>query len=137
MKFAIKTRHGDITGDVVNPGGWFGKAWLIGYPLGNFSFHVIVEADHEQDAIDVLADSDKYGHAINLDEKDVDPDDENVNRAGNDWHPVDLENVTMQKAIGAIYLSPLLPGGGLSPAAFTKYIDDMSPDEYNRLLNTI
>jgi hypothetical protein len=125
MKFAITTRRGDITGDVVNPGGWFGKAWLIGYPLGNFGFYLIVEADSEQDAIDELADSDKYGHAINLDEKDVDPNDENVARAGNDSHPVDLDNVTIQKATGAKYLHPDLPGGGLSPAAFQKFIDDL------------
>lgn len=90
MKFTA-TMHGhEISGDCVNPGEWFGKAWIVEVGCGVSSIFLAIEADTEIDAIDVLADSEKYGHLIN------DPDNEeneDVCRAGNDSHAVNLDEI--------------------------------------------
>lgn len=129
MKFFCtldKHSDDDITGDVVNPGDWFGKAWLIGYPLGNFSFFLVVEADTEADAIDELADNEKWGHVINLDESELrgSRNEETVDRAGNDSHPVDLDNITIRRAPkNLVYIDKSLPEGGLKPKDYYNHIN--------------
>jgi len=50
--------------DVVNPGDWFGKTWLLSIGGGFTPLFLIVEADSISDAIDELADSEKWGHEI-------------------------------------------------------------------------
>jgi hypothetical protein len=101
---------------LVNRGDWYGKTWLIGVGLGYSSFYYVVEARCESDAIDVLADS-KHGHMIdgevcdNCAEQnklyqqaleagtgdyfDFNYDDCYCDTAGNDSHPVNLDNVYM------------------------------------------
>ena len=49
---------------VVNPGDWFGKTWLIEIGGSYTPLFLIVEADSASDAIDELADSDRWGHNI-------------------------------------------------------------------------
>ena len=49
---------------VLNPGDWFGKAWLIEIGGSYSPLFLVVEADSPQDAIDELADHKKYGHHI-------------------------------------------------------------------------
>ena len=49
---------------VINPGDWFGKTWLIEIGGSYFPLFLIVEADTMQDAIDELADNEKFGHNI-------------------------------------------------------------------------
>ncbi len=84
----------EIEAYVVNPGGWFGKAHLIQVAIANaLNPFYVIEAQDFQSAIDYLADSDEYGHLINMDEEDIDEDDENLTRAGNDSHVVNLDNV--------------------------------------------
>ena len=78
-----------VIADIVNPGGWFGKLQVI----ETLSGMLVIEADHEQAAIDELADSETFGHLINMDSADADTDDENQATAGNDSHPVDLDNL--------------------------------------------
>lgn len=56
-----------IEPSVVNPGGWFGKTWLICSSCG---FYYIVEADYLSDALDELADSDRFGHCIRIEGED-------------------------------------------------------------------
>lgn len=97
--------HGErIEGTAINPGDWFGKVWLVQVNVANaFQPVFAVEADTEADAIDVLADDEQYGHWINIDEKDV-VNEEEVDRAGNDGHPVDLDNVRVYpKPLGLTY----------------------------------
>jgi hypothetical protein len=99
-----------IIADVVNPGEWFGKCLAIGVCIANaLNPIVIVEADHEQDAIDFLADSDKYGHLINVDDDLRDEHEAEFGEvgsqeykgdyctAGNDSHVVDLTSVSFVK----------------------------------------
>lgn len=51
------TAHGklnghDIEAEVINPGDWFGKVWLIEVGCGYSSIFFAVEADHVSDALD-------------------------------------------------------------------------------------
>lgn len=92
MKFTA-TMHGhEISGDCVNPGEWFGKVWVVEIGCGCSSIFLAIEADTEIDAIDVLADSEQYGHLIN-DPDNEENEDVDVCRAGNDSHAVNLDNV--------------------------------------------
>ena len=53
---------------VVNPGDWFGKTWHLSVCISNTGGpHYIVEADTACDAIDILAESEEYGHIIAID----------------------------------------------------------------------
>ena len=53
---------------IINPGCNFGNTFLIHAGVGNVSTPFIVEAYHEQDAIEAFADS-RLGHLILLDEE--------------------------------------------------------------------
>lgn len=87
----------DVAGEPVeaialNPGGWFGVCYVLQIAIANaLNPFVVIEADNEQSAIDELADSEKWGHLINDDTRDI--NDENTVTAGNDSHPVNLDNV--------------------------------------------
>jgi hypothetical protein len=56
--------------EVLNPGGWFGKAWLVEVGGSYAPFFVAVEADTVADAIDEFSDS-KHGHQIHVDAADL------------------------------------------------------------------
>lgn len=95
VKITAKGKLGthDVEAEVINPGNWFGKVWLIEIGIGNGNHFLAVEADSASDAIDELADDEKHGHHINVEEPDLkDYDEENASRAGNDGHIVDLDN---------------------------------------------
>lgn len=124
VKFRCRLGDHDIDGYVVNPGGWWpeekpriGKTqnlWLIQVAISNaLNPFVAVEASDESSAIDELADSDQFGHLINMDEKDAaerEADEIEVCRCGNDGHPVDLDNVHIQKApLGVTYFLEWTP----------------------------
>ena len=55
---------------VLNPGGWFGKTWLV--EIGGYysPLFLVVEADTISDAIDELSDDSTYGHQIHVPESD-------------------------------------------------------------------
>jgi len=109
VTFTFRDGDNDITGIVVNPGGWFGKVYLVQIAIANaLNPFYAVEADSEQDAIDEFADS-RFSHHIDVDEEDwpkaVEGDDGDITdeesdyfRAGNDGHWVDLSNVGLTKA---------------------------------------
>ncbi|TWU49293.1 hypothetical protein [Rubripirellula reticaptiva] len=71
--------HGQELSDisVINPGGWFGKTWLIEIGGSYSSLYLVVEADSMSDAIDELADDEKHGHHIVVEDEylsDYDPE---------------------------------------------------------------
>ena len=67
------TFHGHELKDmpVINPGGWFGKTWLIEIGGCYAPFFLIVEADSVCCAIDELADCEKYAHHIVVPDSDL------------------------------------------------------------------
>lgn len=94
MITATTKEYGTVKVDfAINRGQWFGKTWLIEVGMGYDSCFVLVEADDESDAIDVLADS-KRSYLIDTDE---DLGDDWNTRAGNDGHLVNLDNVGIRR----------------------------------------
>jgi len=87
MRFNAKLNGHDIEGDCVNPGEWFGKAWVVEVE----SMFLAVEADYESVLIDWICNSDKYGKSIRVDD-DSEVDDDTP-RAGNAGEPINLDNV--------------------------------------------
>ncbi len=55
-----------IDAEVINPGDWWGKVWLIEIGHGISSSYFAVEGDTLQHALDEFADS-AYGHLIHID----------------------------------------------------------------------
>lgn len=94
---------------LINRGEWFGKTWLIGVQAGFDSWHAIVEADWEGDALDVLADSTRSAWIDSDDMCEVCEqqeklmpefrcyDDCSCSFAGNDGHRVNIEEVYIQR----------------------------------------
>jgi len=70
---ASATFHGQQLNEipVLNPGDWFGKTWLLEIGGSYWPLFLIVEADSASDAIDELADNEKYGHHIVVAEADL------------------------------------------------------------------
>jgi hypothetical protein len=102
VRFLCRLGSDTIVGDVVNPGGWFGKCWLIQVSIANnLNPFYVIEADTEQDAIDVLADSERYSHLVDVpaedcpkwDDERKEFEDSDYCQAGNDGHWIDLSNV--------------------------------------------
>ena len=108
---------------VLNPGGWFGKAWLLELGGSYSPLFLVVEADSVSDAIDELSDDETYGPQIHVapeDEGDYDPED--CHRAGNDGRMVDLDWLSIHGAEctdtplpGLRYHGPSLPADGIPP----------------------
>jgi hypothetical protein len=56
---------------VINPGDWWGKTWLLEIGGSYWPLFLVVEADCVQDAIDELADDEKFRHHIVVPEIDL------------------------------------------------------------------
>ena len=110
VHFKFKDGEHEIEGIVVNPGGCFGKVWIFQIAIANaLNPYFAIEADHEQSAIDELADS-RWSHLIDVSEEDCpkvvhneetdEDEDEETDfcRAGNDGHWVDLTNCALKPA---------------------------------------
>lgn len=114
---------------VLNPGGWFGKAWLIEIGGSYAPLFLIVEANSMSDAIDELADNDDYGDEINVPDSDLDdyPEDERY-YAGNDGHVIDLNYVWVygdectrhanRSPFNCKYHAEWLPSAGIDPCDY-------------------
>lgn len=99
----------EITADVINPGGWWGKVWLIEVGCGFSSSFFVVEAGNESNVIDEFTDS-EYGHLIKVAEKDKEGYVGRENYGGNACEMVDLENVRIHQ-IPLIYKCDRIPNG--------------------------
>ena len=86
---------------VLNPGGWFGKAWLIEIGGSYRPLFLIVEADSVQDAIDELADDKKYGHHIVVDDTDLGDYPEDQRHYGPSGQVIDLDHLMIHGQEGA------------------------------------
>ena len=109
---------------VLNPGDWFGKTWLIEIGGSYLPIFLVVEGDTVSDAIDELADSEKYGHHIIVDEADLgdyDPDDCHYGPSG---QVLDLDHVMVHGGEGAEcpfpcrYFGDALADEGMKPTDY-------------------
>ena len=86
---------------VLNPAGWFGKAWLIEIGGSYWPLFLVVEADSVQDAIDELADDKKYGHHIVVDNADLGDHPEDKRHYGPSGQVIDLDHLMIYGQEGA------------------------------------
>ena len=85
---------------VINPGDWFGKTWLIEIGGSYFPLFLIVEADTIQDAIDELADNEKFGHNIVVAKEDLGDYDAETCNYGPSGQVIDLDHLMIHGAEG-------------------------------------
>lgn len=114
---------------VINPGGWFGKAWLIEIGGSYWPLFLIVEADSVSDAIDELADNEKYGHQIIVAEGDLEDYPEESRHYGPSGQVLDLDHLLIhgqervKLPFTCRYHGEGLPPEGICPTRFCEEAD--------------
>lgn len=109
---------------VLNPGGWFGKCWLLEIGGSYWPLFLVVEADSVSDAIDELADSEKYGHHIVVPPEDLGDYPEDERHYGASGQVIDLDHPMIHGQEGAetpfpcTYHGDGLPPEGVKPTDF-------------------
>jgi len=78
---------------VINPGGWFGKAWLIELGGSYTPLFIVVEADSVSEAIDELSDNETFGHQIHVSDDDLADYAEDDRHYDGSGRVIDLEHV--------------------------------------------
>ena len=109
---------------VLNPGDWFGKCWLLEIGGSYWPLFLIVEADSVSDAIDELADNEKYGHHIVVPPEDLGDYAEDERHYGPSGQVIDLDHLMIHGQEGAdspfpcTYHGDDLPTEGMKPTDF-------------------
>ena len=120
---------------VINAGDWFGKTWLLEIGGSYTPLFLIVEADSASDAIDKLADSNKYGHHIIVDETDLGDYDPETCHYGPSGQVLDLDHLAIHGCEGCDVPIPCkyhadgLPDEGVDPSEFCWDDFDYEEDE--------
>lgn len=124
------TARGNINGHVLmdvpvlNPGDWFGKTWLIEIGGSYSSLYLVIEADSMCDAIDELADNEKYGHLIIVADEDLDDYPEEDRHYSGSGQVLDLDHLMIHGQersdcpFPCRYFGDGLPEEGVVPAEF-------------------
>lgn len=109
---------------VLNPGDWFGKAWLIEIGGSYSPLFLIVEADSICDAIDELAENEKYGHNIVVEDDNLGDYPEDNRHYSGTGQVLDLDHLMIHGHEGAKcpfscrYFGDGLPEEGVLPTEF-------------------
>lgn len=115
----------ELTADVVNPGDWFGKTWLIVIEGGFTPLFLIVEADSVSDAIDSLANDEQYGHHIVVDDADLDDYDPETCEYSGSGKVIDTDWLSIHGCEGCPvpfpcrYYGDGIPSEGVDPTEFS------------------
>lgn len=123
----------ELTADVVNPAGWFGKTWLLEIGGGFTPLFLIVEADSVSDAISELADSEDFGHHIVVDEADLGDYPEDERHYGPSGQVIDTDWLSIHGCEGCAvpfkcrYHGDGLPDEGVLPTEFSW--DDINDED--------
>lgn len=122
--------NGNINGhelkdiEVVNPGDWFGKTWLIEIGGSYSSHYLVIEANSMSDAIDELADSEKHCHHIVVEDEYLADYPEDSRHYGPSGQVLDLDHIMIYGQEGSdtpfpcTYHGEGLPAEGVKPTAF-------------------
>jgi hypothetical protein len=129
---ASATFHGQELKDipVLNAGNWFGKTWLIEIGGSYWPLFLVVEADSVQDAIDELADDEKYGWHIVVAEADLGDYPDESRHYGPSGQVLDLDHLMIHGQERANVPFPCryhgdgLPAEGICPTRFEEETDD-------------
>ena len=109
---------------VLNPGGWFGKTWLLEIGGSYWPLFLIVEADSVSDAIDELADHEKFGHNLVVPPEDLGDYPEDERHYGASGQVLDLDHLMIhgQEVVDVPfpcrYHGDGLPPDGVLPTEF-------------------
>ena len=109
---------------VLNPGGWFGKTWLLEIGGSYWPLFLIVEADNVSDAIDELADNEKYDQNIVVVDADLGDYPEDDRHYGASGQVLDLDHLMIHGQEGVNVPLPCryhgdgLPSEGVLPTEF-------------------
>ena len=115
---------------VINAGDWFGKCWLLEIGGSYSPLFLAVEADTACGAIEELAEDDKYGHHITVDEADLGDYDLDDCHFGPNGQVLDLDWLLIHGQEGTdcpfrcIYFGADLPADGMKPTDFHCRDDD-------------
>jgi hypothetical protein len=118
---------------VLNPGDWFGKTWLIEIGGCYWPLFLIVEADSLSDAIEELAENEKWGHHITVSPEDLKDYPEDERNYGPSGQVFDLDHLMVHGREGedvpfpCRYFGDGLPSAGANPAEFCW--DDFDAEE--------
>ena len=128
----------DIDAPVLNPGGWFGRTWLLEIGGSYTPLFLVVEAGSVADAIDELSDSEKYGHQIHVPDSDLADYPEDDRRYDSCGRVIDLDHVaihgyegtsrTKEMAWPCVYYGEGLPPEGISPPIYEDYLAWLEDD---------
>ena len=108
---------------VINPGDWWGKAWLVELGGSYMAEYYVVEADSVSDAIDEFADS-AHGHLITVEERYYDDYPEDSRHYGPSGQVLDLDYFMIHGLEGSktpwpcCYHADHLPEGGIVSDAY-------------------
>lgn len=122
--------HGFKDIPVLNPGDWFGKTWLLEIGGSYWPLFLAVEADSVTDAIDELADNEKYGSNIIVDDADLGDYPEDERYYSGSGKVLDLDHLMIHGQEGAecpwpcVYHGEGLPEGGLKPTDYWRRDDE-------------
>jgi len=125
------TLYGDKIEDipVINPGNWFGKTWLLEIGGSYFPLFLVVEADTVSDAIDELAEHEKYGNLILVEDYLEDYPEEERYYSGS-GAVLDLDHIMIHGQEGSktpfqcVYYGENLPAEGIFPPNLDDYLSD-------------
>ena len=114
--------HGHELADlpVINPGDGFGKTWLIEIGGSYCPLFLIVEADSMSDAIDELAENEKYGHQIIVADENLGDYPEEDRHYSGTGQVLDLDHLMVhgQEGFPCRYFGEGLPEAGVVPSEF-------------------
>lgn len=131
MKALGKLRGHDIDATAVNPGGWFGRTWLIEIGGSYWPIFFVVEADSADDAIDEFSDS-VHGHHIHIAPEDmVDYPEPYYDGNG---RPCDIDHIMIHGMEGRHVASPWpcryvgkgLPPEGIAASEYEAYLEEQT-----------
>jgi hypothetical protein len=115
---------------VLNPGGWFGKTWLIEVGGSYSPLFLVVEADHLWSAIEELADNEQYGHHIVVPDEYLGDYPEDDRHYGASGQVIDLDHLMIHGQEGAKspfpcrYFGDGLPAEGIDPVELEEWVCD-------------
>jgi hypothetical protein len=115
---------------VLNPGGWFGKAWLLELGGSYTPLFLVVEADTISDAIDELSDNATYGHQLHVPDSDLGDYPEDDRHYDGSGRVIDLDHLMVHGQEGSdqpysvLYYGDGLPSEGIDPREFPEWDTD-------------
>jgi hypothetical protein len=115
---------------VLNPGDWFGKTWLMEIGGSYWPSYIVVEADNPSNAIEELADDEKHGSNIVVDDADLGDYPEDERHYSGSGKVIDLDHLMIYGQEGSncpwpcTYHGDDLPEEGVKPTDYWQRDED-------------